>query len=126
MELTVYLIDRGGDREKAIHSIEELEPVIIEKKKGTPCTSFYNCDTDWYMILFTDEYLEEKLRDALPYFMEADYEYYNIYRLMNDGDKQRHFVSPRLFRKDTVLNKYGEPSKDAVGTSILDGFIFHQ
>jgi hypothetical protein len=121
--LTVYLVDRGGDRDTAVNSVINLEPLIVDKKKGTPCTGFYNCSTDWYMILFTDEYLEEVLCNALPYFMQADYDYYNVYRCMDDGESQRYFVSPRLFRKGVILNKQGEPSSDYVGTAILDGFI---
>lgn len=126
MELTVYLVDRGGDREKAINSLKELEPVIVDKPNGTTPTSFSKCETDWYMVLFSDEYLEEKLRDAIPFFMESDFEYFNVYRMMDDGVSQRYFVSPRLFRNHVVLNKHGEVNGDYVGTSILDGFIFHQ
>lgn len=125
--LTVYLIDRGGDKKKAIRSISKLEPSIIEKPKGTACTGLgNNCKHDWYMILFTDEYLEDILCDALPYFMASDYDYFNMYRCMDDGKNQRYFMNPRLFRKGVVLNKNGEPGSEYVGTSILDGFIFNE
>jgi hypothetical protein len=123
--LTIYLIDRGGNKKKSISSVANLEPKIIEKSKGTPCSSFANCSTDWYMILFTDEYLEEKLCDAIPFFLESDYEYFDIYRCMDDGKTQRFFKSPRIFRKDIILNRQGFPEKDKVGTAILDGFIMY-
>lgn len=125
MSLTVYLVERGGDAEKTKESLIGLPNVIIENKaKGTPCTGFHKCETDWYMILFDDEVLDQRLVNAIPIFMEADYDYYNLSRIMITEQGQRFFVNPRLFRKDVVLNRHGEPSSDYVSTNILDGFIF--
>lgn len=124
MSLTVYLVERDGDGEKAKKSLQGLPNVIIEpKKKGTPCTGFNKCETDWYMILFDDEWVDIRLNKALPFFMESDYDYFNLHRVM--ADSQRFFINPRLFRKDVILNRSGEPiGTDCVGTNILDGFIF--
>jgi hypothetical protein len=123
MSLTVYLVERGGDGDRAKESLKGLPNVIIEpKKKGTTCTGFNKCETDWYLILFDDEWLDIRLNKALPVFMESDYDYFNLHRMMVDS--QRFFINPRLFRKDVILNKSGEPvGTEYTGTNILDGFI---
>lgn len=124
MSLTVYLVERNGNGEKSKESLQGLADVVVEeRRKGTPCTGFNNCDTDWYMILFDDEWLDDRLVKALPIFMESDYDYFNLHRMMVES--QRFFINPRLFRKDVILNRSGEPTDtECVGTNILDGFIF--
>jgi len=126
MSLTIYVVERGGDKNKTLESVAGLNAKIVEKSKNTSCSGFSNCDTDWYMILFTDEHIEPILVKAIPEFMQSDYDYFRIYRVMDTGeDNRRFFVNPRLFRKDVILNRHGEPSSEYVGIDILDGYIVH-
>jgi hypothetical protein len=125
MSLTIYVIDRGGDKEKTFKSIEGLGATVIEKPSNVSVSGLNNCDTDWYMIIFTDEHLQDILVKAIPEFMQSGYDYFRFYRIMDNGEKSRYFVNPRLFRKEVILNRHGEPSSEYIGIDILDGYIEH-
>ena len=84
-----------------------------------------DCETDWYMYLFDNEYLSKELTDALPVLMKSNFDVWVMFEKQNIGDdKYRYGRSPRLFKKGIEL-KGMVPLKlnELIVEKVLDGFV---
>jgi len=131
--LTVFVIegDRPSNVEKLKESFGDL-PVTFFVVQQVKQINAFQKETDWYMVLFDNEYLDKKLLNVLPTFMAQD----NLRLLLIQKkfwDAEGNTAvdeSPRMFRKDVVLEDNSTMPEDRFSfnpdnmTRILDGWIF--
>jgi hypothetical protein len=122
--LTVYVIrSESADIDKLITSFGDIDFQLV--LLDNPPDFNKKPDTKWKMFLYSNEYLEDDLQTSLKEYLQQDvYDYFNIYSTKD----HKFYVSPRLFKKEVVIENHTVYPK-SVGlqyTSILDGFIICQ
>ena len=84
-----------------------------------------SCETDWYMYLFSNEFLSEELTKALPVLMESEFDVWIMFERRKDNKGEyKYGLSPRLFKKEIELVDMLPllPTKDSI-ERVLDGFV---
>lgn len=135
MPLTMFIIPCDnpvqGDTKKACDSlIDVAEDVFVMDNRDI--NTMDKGMSGWYGYLFSNEWLDEGLRFALPYFMEKSQEdYLVLYKkvLMKKGAliTPKIFQTPRIFRRDIEVEGPGSlipiNGEHLASLKVLDGWI---
>ena len=105
--LTLYLIESPDHLSRA----EVLESFgnIPEKALTTENRNFSRIEspTEYFMLMYTAEKIDEALRDALPVFMGSGIDIFIFFKKLMLRDKgktyMQPYVAPRLFRNTVKL-----------------------
>lgn len=129
IELTLYVMTSGKDPDEPRLLNSFGQNVALRVVKTEPGTALPDpgINTDWYMVLYDNEYIGKALADALPVFMtHSEFDYLTMYKRAGTEGNMRYFMSPRLYKKDIKLT--GESlvpvGHNLQATAILDGYIF--
>lgn len=126
--LTLFAIagDDIFNPERAIESFGDIveKSVILDHRR---IDNLVPVDTPWYGYVYADEWVDERIREALPVFLQADYFdcLVMLKKQLNYGDT-RVFQSPRIFKKDVTLEKdmlIPRNPTTLVFETMLDGWV---
>jgi len=135
MPLTMFVIPcdnpQQGDIEKLKKSlVDAADEICVIKHRDL--NSSDKGMSGWYGYLFSNEWLDEGLRLALPYFMEqSEQDYLVLYKKVFEKKgaliTQKIYQAPRIFRRDIELEGPGNlipiNSHKLSSVSVLDGWI---
>jgi signal peptidase I len=117
---------KDPDENRLLNSFGDI---VLHVKKTQPGTALPDpgVDTDWYMVLYDNEYLGKGLAVALPTFLaHVEFDYFTMYKRTGTEGNMKYYMSPRLYQKRIRLN--GESlvpvGHNLQATAILDGYIF--
>jgi hypothetical protein len=79
--------------------------------------------TPWKFFIYTDEWLSDDLKEALPFFLVHgdEYDFFSVYKLI----RNKVDLSPRLFKNNIKMEKIAiyPDELNLKGLPILDGFL---
>ncbi len=104
--LTLFAIEADSlqDPERAIESFGD----IVEKSHILDGRRIDNIPvgTDWYGYIYSDEWIDEQLKESLPVFLAAGYfDCLVLFKRVVDQGEPRVFTSPRIFKQSVKLAK---------------------
>jgi len=124
--MNIFILPSGSehaDAEKTLNSFFEFELIVYERKASSLQDIVDSEIDDWYMIIYDDEQIDERLAKAIPVYLLSQFEVLECYKQTTD---KTGTLSPRLFRGhikpqwDTLLP---ENLQNLKTTKILDGWI---
>ena len=125
--LTLFVIKGNGkyDPIKAMVSFGDIVRYtkVLEDRR----IDHIPVDTEWYGYIYSDEWIDKRIKDALPVFLKAGY--FDCLILMKkqlDTGKLRAFKAPRIFRREVKLEKnmlIPKHPKRLTFETLLDGWI---
>ena len=124
-DLTLFIVrvnNEKSDVNKTIDSFGELidTPIFINNLFELNKVEKY---TNWYGIMYDDEWIQNHLKVALPiFFKECKADAFVIYKKID----KRMYLCPRFYRKNVKLmegSPIPEPSVTLIET-ILNGWVF--
>lgn len=124
--LTLYIMksDDGVVHPDSIMSFGDVieETVYVKDRKLDKTVK--GCSTDWFCYIFSNEYIEKELRDALPlYFYQDVYDIIVFMQKAIRGNNIKFYQSPRLFRRNIKLKGMLPCQKNLPHIRALDGFL---
>ena len=104
--LTLFAIqaDDIQNPERAIESFGDIveKSIILDHRR----IDNIPVDTDWYGYIYADEWLDDRIKEALPVFLTAQYfDCLILFKRVVDQGKKRVFSSPRIFKQGVQLKK---------------------
>jgi len=127
--LTVYIMPADKNEiplAKIMESFGDVVEEFVLMPNRDLSESVKRCQTEWYMYVFSNEYLSEELMEALPLLMDQnDYEVFVIYERETINKVERKYgQSPRLFKSHIELNGMMPVLSDEnVLQRAIDGFL---
>lgn len=124
-DLTLFILtvnNEKSDVKKTIDSFGDLiaASIFIDNLCGLNKVKKL---TDWYGIMYDDEWIQDELKVALPiFFKECKADAFVIYKKIG----KRMYLCPRFYRKNVKLmegSPIPEPSVTQIET-ILNGWVF--
>ena len=83
-----------------------------------------DCQTDWYMYLFSNEKLDDNLKNVLPLLLESDFDVWVMFEQKKLKNEIKYGLSPRLFKKGIKLQGMVPILDDQMSLEkALDGFV---
>lgn len=133
--LTLFLLKSGDpkntDRLASVKSLAKItEKVVIVEDEDNKFLYVNNTkkETDWYAILYDNEYVDDMLSEAIPIFLEqCKADVLVFYRKKNKKLAVVH-KCPRIFRKDVRLkfNSLMPVQPELVFETVLNGWLLER
>jgi len=126
--LTVYIMDADKNElplATIMDSVGDVVESFVLMSHRNLADNVKSCETDWYMYLFSNEFLSEELTKALPVLMESEFDVWIMFERRKDNKGEyKYGLSPRLFKKEIELVDMLPllPTKDSI-ERVLDGFV---
>ena len=126
--LTVYIMDADKNElplATIMDSVGDVVESFVLMTHRNLADNVKSCETDWYMYLFSNEFLSEELTKALPVLMESEFDAWIMFERRKDNKGEyKYGLSPRLFKKEIELVDMLPllPTKDSI-ERVLDGFV---
>lgn len=126
--LTVYIMDADKNElplATIMDSVGDVVESFVLMSHRNLADNVKSCETDWYMYLFSNEFLSEELTKALPVLMESEFDAWIMFERRKDNKGEyKYGLSPRLFKKEIELVDMLPllPTKDSI-ERVLDGFV---
>ena len=126
--LTVYIMDADKNElplATIMDSVGDVVESFVLMSHRNLADNVKSCETDWYMYLFSNEFLSEELTKALPVLMESEFDVWIMFERRKDNKGEyKYGLSPRLFKKEIELIDMLPllPTKDSI-ERVLDGFV---
>lgn len=106
--LTIFVIPHSVEPAKPKGKFEnllEMEEVraVFYMEEADLKKANDQCMTDWFLYLFEDEYMNAKLKEALPVCMASSSHdlFVFLQKVQHDNGDMKVFQSARMFRKGT-------------------------
>jgi hypothetical protein len=131
-KITFYLIPGHPSRSDVGRCVYWLErmfaktQIVVTKDRDDLLEKIKECQTTWYVILFTDEFLSPELSEVLPiYTLAENYDFFSLYGYTKD-EGGKVYLSPRIFNKSVEIDRNINPimTKGLKYEKILDGYVF--
>jgi len=109
--------------QKLCESLNPLVASIVAVGKTWDINNMIK-DSDWYLVMFDNEFVSPDLRDAIKIIVETDPDY-DYFIFMEKTWEGKVFQSPRMFRRDVRLQRdsFLPEDKTLRCERILDGWI---
>lgn len=124
MTLTIYILDvEQGDKLRAIRSCPQGLDIFFMVTKNHDFSQMPG--TDWKMYLYSDEWLQEELSEAIPTFLKMG-EMFDFYALYKRYSKEKFFHAPRIFKSNIPMKTEAlmpASFEGLRGETILNGFL---
>jgi len=132
--LTLYVIPCDNPEQANIQKLKESAEGVADRVEVLDHRRLDEVEpeTEWYAFLFSNEWLDEGLKFALPVFLEqTDSDYLILYKKVVENNfgtlVPRTFIVPRIFRSNIKLigNDRLVPvgQEDLRFLQVLDGWI---
>lgn len=136
--LTLFIIPGGpagaGDYNRVVSSLEGVVDYVEFLSDRRVDLASRDVRTDWYMFLYNNEWVDPKVKQAIPVFMEYPFDAIVLFKLVyerQDKDyytelENRIFTVPRIFKKGVILNEEDLTPKWAHRLKferLLDGWV---
>ena len=125
--LTVFILTTTEPNRSVTKTLNSMDNIPIEFRSVESIKEI-NDDrfkTDWYMVLFDNEYLSYDLRKALEKILQMDIQF-DVLVFVKKTNDDKMYQSPRLFKKHVNLAKDSLlPADRSIKIErILDGWIY--
>lgn len=130
-KMEIFILPSGSydtDRDKTVNSFTKIPENIDVIIRSAGCLADIvaaEVHSDHYMIIYDNESIDDRAAQAIPAYLQSDYEMIDILKKESEDGKEFSF-SPRLFKKHIVIQKdtlVPENFKDLKSTKMLDGWI---
>lgn len=133
LALTVFIL-KSGRKQTDIEKLTMSIPDSIHARYVTidrlSVIDDYKPETEWYMVLYDNEFISPSLAKSLHVYMHHDFDFYIIMkRIYNDDGNMEVTQSPRLFRKPVKLSRDSLMpinSEKLKSERIMDGWILDE
>lgn len=126
---TLYVLPSGNlekdNPERAADSFGDI-PTVTQIVPHGGGIDLVNHQTDWFGFIYADEVIDERLREAIPVFLDhAPQDCLTLFKMTKDN---KCFLGMRIFRRWVTLaqNNLRPAEPGASCERILNGFIWEQ
>ena len=106
--ITIYTIpcdDPGKtDHERLEKSLGEIEAMVV-RLDHRRLDEVREEDNPWWGFLFSNEWFDKSLAEAIPIFLQHQFDYLVLHKKSFFNGKTRVFSAPRLFRAHVQLEE---------------------
>ena len=110
-----------GGVEKAVRSFWNV--ILTFQIMSSGINKITDHEAEWFGYVNEDEWIDKDLAEALPKYLESDYDCLVLYKKVRAGGKERFFFTPRIFRHTVKLDLNLLPPEDVFSTRVLDGWL---
>ena len=104
--LSLYIIPCDNPLENRPEETEKSFGDVVTNTVVLGHRRLYEVDekiNPYYCYMFSNEVIDEQLRESIPIFLKTGIDYFVLYRRRLVGDNNSFFISPRIFKAGILL-----------------------